>query len=68
VNTRKDGMTYCSDCGRVRGRPGVCSVCKERRRHLAALHARGCSQPQPGRELRVELYRKVIELGGRIFE
>ena len=57
----------CLDCRRPSKHWGLCDPCKALSKLLTVLHL-GCERHQPGKELRVELYRVILERGGRLFE
>lgn len=66
-------MRACVWCHRPFDAPGVeCAECKAEKRRLRDLHAADyrCAPEADGegRELRVELYRAVVERGGTLFE
>jgi len=62
-------ISKCDECGgNFYGLGWACEHCRDERRRLAELHRSVCSTPVPGHDDRVELYRKVIARGGRLFE
>ncbi len=63
----KSGLPRCQDCNTPLPQWGMCKACREQNR-LTRLLRLGAAVDEPGKALRVEMYREIVARGGRLFE